>query len=85
MTQQTIFPYIIISDRDDHTSVARNFAENDVETGKGMITFLSEADFSVIYDALKNAGPGFALIKADNVNYFGDGTLDRVVSNIRRA
>lgn len=79
---QTIFPYIIVTSKKDFISVADLFAYKDVEVGCGVITFLSESDFGTIFDALKNIGSEFALILADDLNYFGDGTFARVFNHI---
>lgn len=80
---QTIFPYIIVTSNEDYVPVAEQFAHRGVEVGCGVISFLSESDFSTIFASLKEVGPGFALILADDLNYFGDGNFSRVFYNIR--
>ena len=79
---QTIFPYVIVTSKDDYTSIAEKFAYRGVETGCGVITFLSESDFNTIYNELAAVGSGFALILADNLNYFGDGNFSRTFHHI---
>lgn len=80
---QTIFPYIIVTSKeDDYISVAEKFAYKGVETGCGVITFLSESDFRSIFEALKAVGSGYALILAEDLNYFGDGNYSRVFHHI---
>ena len=79
---QTIFPFIIVTSKDDYIPVAEKFAYKGVQVGCGVITFLSESDFGTIFNALKSIGSGYALILADNLNYFGDGTFDRAFHHI---
>ena len=79
---QTISPYIIVTSKEDYIPVAEKFAYKGVEVGCGVITFLSESDFGTIYDALKSVGSGYALILADDLNYFGDGAFDRAFHHI---
>ena len=79
---QTIFPYIIVTSKEDYIPVAEQFAFKGIEVGCGVITFLSESDFGSIFDALKAVGPGYALILADDLNYFGDGDFARTFHNI---
>ena len=79
---QTIFPYIIVTSKEDYIPVATKFAYKDVEVGCGVITFLSESSFQTISDELKAVGPGYALILADNLIYFGDGSFSRTFHHI---
>lgn len=79
---QTLFPYIIVTSKKDYIPVADLFAYKDVEVGCGVITFLSESDFGTIFDALQKIGSGFALILANDLNYFGDGAFARVFDHI---
>lgn len=79
---QTIFPYVIVTAKKDYIPVAERFAYKGVEVGCGVITFLSESDFGSIFAALKAVGSGYALIQAENLNYFGDGDFDRTFHNI---
>ncbi len=79
---QTIFPYIIVTSKEDYIPVAEKFAYKGVEVGCGVITFLSESSFQTISDELKAVGPGYALILADNLNYFGDGNFSRAFHHI---
>lgn len=37
---QTIFPYIIVTSKEDYIPVALKFAYKDIEVGCGVITFL---------------------------------------------
>lgn len=75
---QTIFPYVIVTTDLEYVPVAEKFAHKGVQIGCGAITFLSESDFGTIFDALKAVGPGYALIQAADVNYYGDGNFSRV-------
>jgi hypothetical protein len=79
---QTIFPYIIVTSKEDYIPVAEQFAHKGVEVGCGVITFLSKTDFKTIFDALKAIGSGYALVLADDLNYFGDGNFSRAFDHI---
>lgn len=79
---QTIFPYVIVTSKLDYIPIAEKFAYKGVEVGCGVITFRSESDFTTIFDALKAVGSGYALILAEDLNYFGDGNFSRVFKNI---
>ena len=80
--RQTIFPYIIVTTKEDYIPVAEQFAYQGVEVGCGVITFLSKSDFSSIFDALKAVGAGYALIQEEDLNYYGDGSYARTFGNI---
>lgn len=80
---QTIFPYVIVTTKEEYIPVAEKHAYRGVAVGCGAITFLSESDFATIYDELKAIGSGYALILADNLNFFGDGNFARVFGNLR--
>ncbi|MCS5516573.1 hypothetical protein NWF32_21215 [Pseudomonas qingdaonensis] len=80
---QTIFPYVIVTTKEEYIPVAEKHAYREVAVGCGAITFLSESDFATIYDELKAIGSGYALILADNLNFFGDGNFARVFGNLR--
>ncbi|QHD05544.1 hypothetical protein [Pseudomonas sp. R76] len=79
---QTIFPYIIVTSKNEYIPVVELFAHKGFEVGCGVITFLSEFDFETISESLKNVGPGYALILAGDLNYSGDGTFARVFHHI---
>lgn len=79
---QTVFPYVIVTLKEEFIPVAQKFAYKDVEVGCGVITFKSKSDFVSIYEALKAVGPGYALILADDLNYFGDGNMSRTFHHI---
>lgn len=80
---QTVFPYIIVTTKEDYIPVAEKHACHGVAVGCGAIAFLSESDFTTIYDELKAIGSGYALILADNLNFFGDGNFARVFGSLR--
>lgn len=79
---QTIFPYVLVTEKDSYIKVLESFVTEKIASGLGVYTFRSKADFSEIYDALKNEGSGFALIQAYDMNYFGDGNFARVFGNL---
>ena len=79
---QTIFPYVIVTSKEDYIPVAEQFAYRGVEVGCGVITFLSKSDFKSIFEALQAVGSGYALILAGDLAYFGDGNFDRTFHNI---
>ena len=79
---QTVFPYVIVTTKEEYLPVAQQFAYKGVEVGCGAITFLSKSDFPTIYAALKAIGSGYALIQAEDINYFGDGNYARTFGNL---
>lgn len=80
---QTIFPYIIVTSSSDYVPVAEQYAHKQIEVGCGVISFLSKSDFKTIFASLYEVGSGFALILAEDLNYFGDGNFSRVFHNVR--
>lgn len=80
--EQTQFPYVLITENAGIALKANDFALDGVQSGLGVYTFRSESRFDEIFQALDQAGIGFALIQPEESSYHGDGNYSRVFHHL---